>query len=697
MVDGVDVLRSSGTVGDMLRDSRRRRFVGRQAEVELFRAAVEAVDPPFSVLFIHGPGGIGKTSLLEVLSDQAAAAGARVVRVDGRDLPPARDALRGAFVGVLQPPDPAGRDGRVVILLDTYERIATLDPWVRTELVPELPASVLTVIAGRGAPSAEWRSDPAWRDALRVVSLRNLSPAESRRYLDECDVPSDLHDQLLAVSHGHPLGLSLLADMAVRGDPAAVRSGADRLPPELVGTLVRQFVDVIPTADQRRALEVCALARVTTEALLRDALDTDDAHALFGWLRELPFVESGPDGLQPHELARDVLDVDLRWRDVESYKRTFRGVRSHVHRRMTASHGREQQRAIFDEKYLFRNLPSILSPVDWRSWGFHYPDPAQPADHRQIVDLVRGWEGPESAAIAERWLALQPEAFFILRDEFGAVRGCIGHIDLTAAPASARDADPGAAAAWEFAQRQAPPRPGEAVLQARFSVDRDSYQGPSPTLNAGPIEAIQRELQTPNLAWDFLTLAEPERWDPYFAVADLPRAAGADFTVGDHRFGLFAHDFRKVPVDPWLELVTERALQQDFTLPPPNAAEALVLSQEEFGEAVRQALRDLHRPDLLGRNPLLRSRLVREHAGDRPADGVDLEGLLSDAVDALREHPRDDKLFRAVERTYVRPAGTQEAAAEALGVPFSTYRRHLSQGVDRVVAWLWEREVFGAR
>jgi hypothetical protein len=180
-------------------------------------------------------------------------------------------------------------------------------------------------------------------------------------------------------------------------------------------------------------------------------------------------------------------------------------------------------------------------------------------------------------------------------------------------------------------------------------------------------------------------------------VADLPRAAGADFTVGDHRFGLFAHDFRKVPVDPWLELVTERALQQDFTLPPPNAAEALVLSQEEFGDAVRQALRDLHRPDLLGRNPLLRSRLVREYAEDGPADGVDLEGLLSDAVDALREDPRDDKLFRVVERTFVRPAGTQEAAAEALGVPFSTYRRHLSQGVDRVVAWLWEREVFGTR
>ncbi len=59
-------------------------------------------------------------------------------------------------------------------------------------------------------------------------------------------------------------------------------------------------------------------------------------------------------------------------------------------------------------------------------------------------------------------------------------------------------------------------------------------------------------------------------------------------------------------------------------------------------------------------------------------------------------HPRDDKLLRAVERTYLRPAPSQEAAAELLGLPFSTYRRHLTGGVGRVVAWLWDREVYGS-
>jgi hypothetical protein len=72
-----------------------------------------------------------------------------------------------------------------------------------------------------------------------------------------------------------------------------------------------------------------------------------------------------------------------------------------------------------------------------------------------------------------------------------------------------------------------------------------------------------------------------------------------------------------------------------------------------------------------------------------------VEAVVRAAVDTLRDHSRDDKLLRALDRTYLRPAGTQERAAALLGLPFSTYRRHLTTGVDRVVAWLWDQEVYG--
>jgi energy-coupling factor transporter ATP-binding protein EcfA2 len=688
---------SAGTLGDLLAARRRRRFVGRTSEVELFQLALETPDPPFLLLHIHGPPGIGKTSLLDVLAGLAADAGARVVRLDGRDLIPSPPAVLQAL-GVLEVPEGEGAiarlsdSGRLVVLFDTYERLSPLDDWVRTRLLPRLPATALTVVAGRTPPDSAWRADPAWRELLRVVSLRNLSPEESRQYLQACGVDPDRQEQLVELAHGHPLGLSLLADVVVRGGEAA----ADPLTPDLVGTLLQRFVEIVPSGLHRRALEVCAPARVTTEALLREVLGLEDAHELFTWLRELSFVESGPEGVFPHDLARDALEADLRWRDPEGYRRVFRGVRGHINGRLQTSRGQEQQRTIADAKYLFRRLPGVGSPVDWEAWGQQYPEPARPGDREPLLDLVLTWEGEASAAIAARWWERQPEGFFVVRGQDGVIGGFLALLDLTRASTQDIEADPGARAAWDYAMRHAAPRPTEMVTQSRFIVDRETYQGPSATLNATPILTMQRYLGTPNLAWDFLALAEPERWDAYFAAADLPRAAGADFWVGGRRYGLFAHDFRQIPVDALLELVTERALAHDLTPSSPTVQPLLlVLSQPEFDDAVRQALRDLRRPDLLSRNPLLRTRLVRDRAGDEEPVAATLEALVGAAVETLREHPRDDKLWRAVERTYVRPAATQERAAAALGLPFSTYRRHLTLGVDRVVAWLWDQEVYG--
>jgi hypothetical protein len=689
----------AGSLGDLLAARRRHRFVGRVAEVELFRVALESPEPPFALLYLYGPPGIGKTRLLDVLAGLAADAGVRVLRLDGRNVPPSPPAVLQAL-GVAEMPDDEeavltglADDGRLVVLLDAYERLGPLDDWLRTWFLPRLPASSLTVVAGRPAPGVAWRADPAWRELLRVVSLRNLSPQESREYLHACGVDVRRHDQLVELAHGHPLGLSLLVDVVVRGGGAAT----DPLGPDLVGALLRRFIEIAPDGVHRRALEVLAVARVTTEGLLRETLGVDDAHEPFEWLRGLCFVEAGPDGVHPHDLARDVLDADLRWRDPERYAQVFRQIRGQVNRHLEVSRGRAQQRAIADAKYLFRRLPGVLSPVDWEAWGEHYPEPARKLDGGAILDLVLTWEGQASAAIAARWWELQPDGFFVIRGQNGVVDGFLALLDLTRASAQDIASDSGAAAAWEHATGKAPPRPHETITMTRFIIDSQAYQGPSVTLNATPILTMQRYLGTPNLAWDFLTLAEPERWEAYFAAADMPRVTGADFWVDGRRYGLFGHDFRRVPVSALLEVVTERALAQDAVSssrpvdPPP-----LLLSQQEFDDSVRQALRDLRRPDLLARNPLLRTRLVRERSEDALSGSAAVQGLLHAAVDALRTHPRDDSLWRAVDRTYVHPAASQERAAAALGVPFSTYRRHLTQGVSRVVAWLWDKEVYGS-
>ncbi|HSF97719.1 MAG TPA: hypothetical protein VLA55_03410 [Ornithinibacter sp.] len=579
---------------------------------------------------------------------------------------------------------------RVVLLVDGYEWLSPLDGWFREHLLPGLPATAVTVIASRQPPRPEWRADAAWSEILRVVSLRNLDPDDARSYLGRRGVPVARRSEVVALTHGHPLTLSLMVDVLAR-DPDIPLT---EVPADLVGGLLERLVTGVPSAAHRRALEVSAVARVTSESLLRDVVgDSGDPHEVFRWLVGLSVMEVRSDGALPHDLVRDLLDVDLRWRDPEGYRQVFRAVRAHALELVWRCEGREQQRAIADLKFLFRNLRSVLSPVAWDQWGDHYPDRAAAADRTVIHDLIRSAEGDRSAGLAIHWLDRQPQGFHVVRERDGNVRGVVALLDLSAASDTDRAADPGAAAAWSYAERTAPVRSGETVTQCRFIVDAETYQGPSATLNTVPILTLQRQLTTPHLAWDFVALAEPDLWEDYLAAADLPRAEGADFFVDDRRYGLFAHDFRRVPVEAMTERWTERALADDALLLPaaPSEPELLVLSHTDFEAAVRQAMRDLHRPDLLALSPLVRTRLVASLDGATGAQA--LEELIRAAASSLAGDPRDDRLFRALDRTYLRSSRTQEAAAAALNLPFSTYRRHLRMGLDRVVATLWQREL----
>ncbi len=78
--------------------------------------------------------------------------------------------------------------------------------------------------------------------------------------------------------------------------------------------------------------------------------------------------------------------------------------------------------------------------------------------------------------------------------------------------------------------------------------------------------------------------------------------------------------------------------------------------------SVRQALRDIRRSDRLAANPLLRSRLVLAHA-DGEASVQTLREIIQEAAQRLGADPRDEKLFRVVDRTFLHPAASQDKAA----------------------------------
>jgi hypothetical protein len=236
-----------GTVGDRLRRARRRRFVGRGAEIELFRSAL--VDGDFSVLFLHGPGGVGKSALLGEMADAARELGVTPVQVDARTMTPEP----AVFLRAVETPDE-----RHAVLIDTYELLAPLDDWVREQFVPGLPADALVVIAGRDAPSARWVADAGWHELLRAVSLRDLSPDDTRAYLEVEGVPAELHERVLRLAHGHPLTLSLLVDMIRRRQDVPGALGGV---PDVVRALLGRLAEEVPGARHREALQICAHTR----------------------------------------------------------------------------------------------------------------------------------------------------------------------------------------------------------------------------------------------------------------------------------------------------------------------------------------------------------------------------------------------------------------------------------------------------
>lgn len=232
-------------------------------------------------------------------------------------------------------------------------------------------------------------------------------------------------------------------------------------------------------------------------------------------------------------------------------------------------------------------------------------------------------------------------------------------------------------------------------------MSRDEYQAVSPVQTLITLRLTHHYLTGHKPAVTLLPFADPEFWEPGCAYVDFARLPAADFTAAGRRFGMFVHDWRRVPALAWLAMLTERERAEDpFTVTPPAASDPLrVLDREEFAEAVRDALRGLVRADGLRDSPLLRTRLVAGRCAAGEAGPKERAAALRKAVRAaaaaLEASPQDRRAFRALHHTYLRPAGTQARAAELLRLPMTTYRRHLTAGVARLTELLWQEELEG--
>ena len=646
-------------------------FVGRGRELELLSDALTGTSD-IRVMFVHGPGGIGKTTLLDAMARRTRTGGRQVTYLDGRDVECSPAAVLAA-VRERTVDDPSA-----VLLVDGYELLTPLDRWFRTEFLPARPADAVTVVAGREAPAAAWWLDPGWRRLVSVHGLEELDAADSRDLLLGLGV-TDQVDRLAELGRGYPLALAMLAEVDRSGRRPDQLSDA----PDAVGQLCALILDDVPDDAHRTGLATCAHATRTTQDLLTRMIGSR-APEVWAWLESRPYVRQGALGLYVHDVVRELFEAELAHRSPAEYTQLHRAVRGYFQERMVDRAEPHPDRAAAEVLLLHRKTPLAAETSVLRDRGQLSVPRAGPAEREEILALIETHEGSESADLARRWLTAQPRSAYHCRADDGTAAFAV-QVYLPG-PGDLMADDPIAAAIWKFVSDRGPLRPGERVNVNRFAGADHRYQGDPLQLLVNGVSCILEWRTTP-AAWTFI-VSFGVHYGAYFDYLGLSPMLKLD--VGGAPVTLFGWDRRRFPASAFFEMMETRELTGETGPPPAELLRPLPLTRTSFDAAVRAALRRLTRAGGLDSSELLTSALVPPDATDPPAT---LNRVLREAVADLDRERGGAEHRRVLERTFLAGAPSQEAAAELLDLPFSTYRRHLARATDRLVEVLWAIEL----
>jgi hypothetical protein len=595
-----------------------------------------------------------------------------------------------------------------LVLIDNLDRADQPEQWLRHIVLPALPAGALVVVASRQAPSVLWQAEPGWSDLLVPLALEPFTAAESTGLLRAHDVPEERHEYARQTCGGNPLALRIAARLIGTGPLGAGPLGAgshgagplgvtdEDLPRELALSIFHQLIGDIPSGAHRQALEACAHAPTINESLLRAVVTDADAGVLFGWLRALPFVTSGPRGLYPTDAVRTIVEAELRWRDADRFAVMHERMMSHLLTRARAVAADAALPHVADVLFVQRSERSSqsglahLDELEVRDHRY------EPADRAEVCQLALRTLGAESARLVEFWLDRQPEAFYVHRRR-GEERivAFTGQLSIGHPSAEELSADPIVAAAWARSQSSMPLRTGERLNLVRFLVDPLFRLRPSDVTLLMQARVAVPLIREDHIAWSVIVCPDSDHYWPERIERTHPRDAGPPITVDGQAYSLFAVYCGSQDITAWSAERDDELLARQPRSAPVGKDRYHTWHRPEFDQKVHQALRAWRRPDRFADSALRHSRMVAETGCEDAVTG--LRQAFTAALETLGRDPRQAKYHRVLVATFVNGAPTQEAAAARLNLPSSTYRRHLSRGLDELCTLLWKAENHGLR
>ena len=642
----------------------------------------EQLDAP-KILSVTGPGGIGKTTLLRGFVRHAEERGRHAMLVDGRVVDPSPKGLATALGARSYEEAIASLSNAAqLLLLDSFEDLRPLTHFLLEEFFPALASDVPVVIASREDVTMGWRP---WRELVRVLPVGGLSRGAARELLSRRGVadPAEV-ERVVPVTKGHPLLLSMAADILVQGGARPLSEVPEW--PLAVHNLVEDLLGYVDEPGLRHLLEAASLLRQFDESTLAEMSPGEDITGAFSRLCSLSIVRPGDRGLMLHDEVRSMIREDLRWRHPERYQELrrralhrYRRLRQHAGNTEDATWEFTEAMYLSEDPFVHFGIFNSENPSEL------WTEPVRVTDRQRLLDMqgafTRGLSGrserptPEELdpELLERLVDL-PEAR--IRVAWSVTGDAVGYgIALPIVP-RVLDALPSEGAIARLAAR---------ALELAPDGDLGLTEGAGDTWFLGTTVSVPDEnpAVTNALAQEILRIfAEPGMFlactgDPAYKSVlgacgferlafELPEGAFPDLDG-------FVLDTRVIGPEALLDYIT---MGRPLPRVPSwgSLAPEIEAALENWDDAVRLAaspLADLAR--VLLRSPEMdRASAIRE--------------LVTQTLRSARESsPDDDLAFRALELGYLEGPAKLEVAARRLSVSRPTFYRMRKKAIRTIV------------
>jgi DNA-binding CsgD family transcriptional regulator len=317
------------TLGGQLKNLKEQLFIDRPHELELFQRALQGEPRTWHILNIYGPGGIGKSTLLDGYRRLSEQRHTPYLYFDASDFAvhPERFVQRCAtllqldeftLAATLEEITRLTESGMVVIAIDTYEEAGELNRWLRENFFAHLPKRCLIVIAGRYPLIELWKNHSAWLRLIESAPLANFTHEQSANYLRNSGITeAALIEEAWRNTGGYPLALSLSVMVAERDGPEAMREFANN--PDIITALSERWLREINDPKLRTLIEAATINRFFNQEILGAIAGEVVTDQEFRQLINSSLIRRRTHGWSITNMARLALANELNHRAPERY------------------------------------------------------------------------------------------------------------------------------------------------------------------------------------------------------------------------------------------------------------------------------------------------------------------------------------------------------------------------------------------